>query len=140
MKQVEHTLVLIKPDAVRRGLIAEVLGRYERKGLTVEQLSMRRIDADFADKHYAEHVAQPWYPELRAFVTSGPLVALVLSGERAIDVVRAMNGPTNGGQAPGGTIRGDLCLTQRENIVHASDSPATAQREVNLWFPEHASR
>ena len=140
MNQWQETLVLIKPDAVRRGLISEVLGRYEAKGLRIEDLSMRRIDDGFADQHYAEHVAAGWYPELRAFVTSGPLVALVLAGEGAIDIVRAMNGPTDGAQAPAGTIRGDLCVSKRENVVHASDGPESAEREVALWFPGRTGR
>ena len=129
--------MLIKPDAVRRGLVGEILRRYEAKGLSIDALEMRTIDAAFADRHYAEHVEKPWYPPLRAFVTSGPLVALVLSGDRAIDAVRSINGATDGVAAAPGSIRGDLCLSNRENAVHASDSLESAARELGLWFPAH---
>lgn len=132
----ERTLVLLKPDAVRRGLVGELLRRFERKGLTIEAMRLRTIDAAFADEHYAEHVGKEWYPPLRDFVTSGPLVALVLSGDRAIEVVRALNGATDGRAAAPGTIRGDLSLSNRENLVHASDSAQSAERELALWFPD----
>ena len=131
----ERSLVLIKPDAVRRGLLGEILARFERKGLTVEALEMRTMDADLADQHYAEHVDKAFYPPLKTFMTSGPLVALVLSGDEVIDVVRAMIGATDGRKAAAGTIRGDLALSNRENLVHASDSPESAKRELALWFP-----
>jgi len=129
--------VLIKPDAVRRGLVGEILRRYEAKGLSIDALELRTIDGAFADRHYAEHVDQAWYPPLRDFVTSGPLVALLLSGERAIDAVRSLNGATDGVAAVPGSIRGDLCLSNRENAVHASDSAESAAREIALWFPAH---
>lgn len=135
MTDVEKTLVLIKPDAVRRGLVGAILARYESKGLAVTALELRHVDAALADRHYADHVEQPWYPPLREFITSGPLVALVLAGTSAIEVVRAMNGATNGAAAVPGTIRGDLALSNRENLVHASDSPESAAREIALWFP-----
>ncbi|WP_028709512.1 nucleoside-diphosphate kinase [Propionicicella superfundia] len=138
MSQWEKTLVVIKPDGVRRGLVGQVLGRYESKGLAIEALSLRRLDGAFADRHYAEHVQQEWYPPLREFITSGPVVALILAGPAAIEVVRALNGPTNGIAAPPGSIRGDFSSSNRENIVHASDSPESAAREIALWFPEHA--
>ena len=131
----ERTLVLIKPDAVRRGLIGDVLGRFERKGLTIVAMEQRHISGEQADAHYAEHVERDFYPPLRAFVTSGPLVALVLEGDEAIDVVRAVNGATDGRKAAPGTIRGDLSLSNRENLVHGSDSPESATREIALWFP-----
>jgi len=131
----ERTLLLVKPDAVRRGLVGEVLSRFERKGLVIEAMGLRTLDAATADQHYAEHVEKDWYPPLRAFVTSGPLVAAVLSGDRAVEVVRALNGATDGRQAAPGTIRGDLALSNRENIVHASDSPESAAREIALFFP-----
>ena len=137
MTDPQKTLVLIKPDAVRRGLVGEILRRYEAKGLSIDALEQRTIDAAFADRHYAEHVEKPWYPPLRAFVTSGPLVALVLSGDRAIDAVRSINGATDGVAAAPGSIRGDLCLSNRENAVHASDSLESAARELGLWFPAH---
>ncbi|SEF18322.1 nucleoside-diphosphate kinase [Jiangella alba] len=131
----ERTLVLIKPDAVRRGLIGEILARYERKGLTIVALDQRTIDPTLSDAHYDEHVEKAFYPALREFVTGGPLVALVLEGDQAIDVVRAMNGATDGRKAAPGTIRGDLSLSNSENLVHASDSPESAKRELDLWFP-----
>ena len=134
----ERTLVLIKPDAVRRGLIGEVLGRFERKGLTVVALDQRTIDGATADRHYAEHVERDFYPPLRAFIASGPLVAMVLEGDEAIAVVRGVNGATDGRAAAAGTIRGDLSLSNRENLVHASDSTESAVRELALWFPELA--
>jgi nucleoside-diphosphate kinase len=131
----ERTLVLIKPDAVRRGLIGEVLGRFERKGLTVVALDQRTIDGETADRHYAEHVQRDFYPPLRAFITSGPLVAMVLEGDQAIAVVRGINGATDGRAAAAGTIRGDLSLSNRENLVHASDSAESAAREISIFFP-----
>jgi nucleoside-diphosphate kinase len=132
----ERTLVLIKPDAVRRGLIGAVLQRFERKGLVVEALVLRTMDADLADRHYAEHVGKAFYPPLKEFMTGGPLVAAILSGDRAIEVVRSLTGATDGRVATPGTIRGDLSLSNRENLVHASDSPDSAKREIQLWFPE----
>lgn len=135
MSDVQRTFVLVKPDAVRRGLVGAILGRYEAKGLTLVALEQRTIDADWADRHYAEHVEQPWYPPLRDYITAGPLLALVLEGPAAIDVVRSLNGATNGVVAIPGTIRGDYSLSNRENLVHASDSPVSAAREIGLWFP-----
>jgi nucleoside-diphosphate kinase len=131
----ERTLVLIKPDAVRRGLIGEVLTRFERKGLTVVALDQRTIDGETADRHYAEHVERDFYPPLRAFITSGPLVAMVLEGDQAIAVIRGINGATDGRVAAAGTIRGDLSLSNRENLVHASDSAESAAREIAIFFP-----
>ena len=132
----ERTLVLIKPDAVRRGLIGEVLARFERKGLAIVALDQRVIDGETADRHYAEHVQQPWYPPLREFITSGPLVAMVLEGDQAIGVVRGLIGATDGRAAAAGTIRGDLSLSNRENLVHASDSAESAVREITTFFGE----
>lgn len=131
----QRTLVLLKPDTVRRGLVGEVLSRFEAKGLSIVAMEHRTIDEATADQHYAEHVERDFYPPLRAFVTSGPLVALVLEGDEAVDVVRAINGATDGRKAAPGTIRGDLSLSNRENLVHGSDSPESAQREISLWFP-----
>ena len=131
----ERSLVLIKPDAVRRGLVGEILGRFERKGLTIERMVLRRMDAALADQHYADHVDKPFYPPLKEFMTSGPLAALILSGDEVIEVVRAMIGSTDGRKAAAGTIRGDFSLSNRENLVHASDSPESAKREIDLWFP-----
>jgi nucleoside-diphosphate kinase len=132
----ERSLVLIKPDAVRRGLVGEIVGRFERKGLTVDAMVLRAMDAQLADAHYAEHVDKPFYPPLKDFMTSGPLVALVLSGDQVIEVVRGLVGATDGRKAAAGTIRGDLSLSNRENLVHASDSADSAKREIALWFPE----
>lgn len=134
----ERTLVLVKPDAVRRGLVGEVISRFERKGLTIETMRLRTMDASLADQHYAEHLEKPFYPPLKAFMTGGPLVAMVLSGDQAVDVVRALTGATDGRKAAPGTIRGDFSLSNRENLVHASDSPDSAKREIALWFPELA--
>lgn len=132
----QRTLVLIKPDAVRRGLVGTIVSRLESKGLTLVAMEQRTIDAAQADAHYAEHVEQPWYPPLREFAISGPLVALVLEGDEAISVVRLLNGATDGRAAVPGTIRGDLSLSNRENLVHASDSEESSAREIALWFPD----
>ena len=132
----QRTLVLLKPDTVRRGLVGEVLGRFEAKGLSIVALEFRTIDGETADQHYAEHVERDFYPPLRAFVTSGPLVALVLEGDEAVEVVRGLNGATDGRKAAPGTIRGDLSLSNRENLVHGSDSPESAEREIKIWFPD----
>lgn len=131
-----RTLVLLKPDSVARGLVGEVLRRYEAKGLRMVAMDLRVISADQADAHYAEHVERDFYPPLRAFVTSGPLVAMVLEGDQAVEVVRALNGATDGRRAAPGSIRGDLSLSNRENLVHGSDSPESAEREIALWFPD----
>ena len=131
-----RTLVLLKPDTVARGLVGEVLRRYEAKGLRMVAMDLRTITTEQADAHYVEHVEREFYPPLRAFVTSGPLVAMVLEGDEAVEVVRAINGATDGRKAAPGSIRGDLSLSNRENLVHGSDSPESAQREIALWFPD----
>jgi nucleoside-diphosphate kinase len=135
----ERTLVLIKPDAVRRGLVGEVLSRFERKGLSVDAMVLRTMDVALADQHYAEHVAKEFYPPLKEFMTGGPLVAAILSGDQAVEVVRSLVGATDGRKAAAGTIRGDFSLSNRENLVHASDSPDSAKREIALWFPDLAA-
>jgi nucleoside-diphosphate kinase len=132
----QRTLVLLKPDTVRRGLVGEVLGRFEAKGLRIVAMDLRTIDGELADQHYAEHVEKAFYPPLRDFVTSGPLVAMVLEGDEAIEVIRALNGATDGRKAAPGTIRGDLSLSNRENLVHGSDSEESAAREIKIWFPD----
>jgi nucleoside-diphosphate kinase len=132
----QRTLVLLKPDAVARGLVGAVLSRYEAKGLSIVAMQMRTIDGEFADRHYAEHVEKDWYGPLRAFITAGPLIAMLLEGDEAISAVRSLNGATNGHDAAPGTIRGDWSLSNRHNLVHASDSPESAARESALWFPE----
>ncbi len=134
----QRTLVLLKPDTVRRGLVGEILRRYESKGLTIVAMDQRVIDAELADRHYVEHRERDFYPPLRDFVTSGPLVAVVLEGDTAVDVVRAINGATDGRKAAPGSIRGDLSLSNRENLVHGSDSAQSAAREISLWFPDLA--
>lgn len=131
----EQTLVLIKPDAVRRGLVGEIVGRLERKGLAIEAMELRTMSGELSDEHYAHHVEKPFYPSLREFMTSGPLVAMVVSGDNAIEVVRSMAGATDGRQAAPGTIRGDLSLSTQYNLVHASDSAETAKSEIARWFP-----
>jgi nucleoside-diphosphate kinase len=132
----QRTLVIFKPDAVRRGLVGNILSRFESKGLDVVAMELRQIDAAQADAHYAEHVDKDFYPPLRDFVTSGPLIVAVLEGDEAIEVVRAINGATDGRKAAPGTIRGDLSLSNRENLVHGSDGEESAKREIALWFPE----
>jgi nucleoside-diphosphate kinase len=132
----QRTLVLLKPDTVRRRLVGEVLSRFEAKGLTIVAMDQRTITPELADRHYAEHVNKAFYPPLRDFVLSGPLVALVLEGDEAVEVVRAINGATDGRKAAPGTIRGDLSLSNRENLVHGSDSLESAQREIAIWFPQ----
>lgn len=131
----QRTLVLLKPDAVKRGLVGNILARYEAKGLTIVALEQRTIDAAMSDRHYADHVERDFYPPLRVFVTSGPLMAVVLEGDEAIAVVRELNGATDGRKATPGSIRGDLSLSNRENLVHGSDSEESAAREIALWFP-----
>lgn len=132
----QRTLMLVKPDGVRRGMVGNIVSRFEAKGLTIVALEQRHIDTAQADAHYAEHVGRDFYPELRDFVTSGPLVAAVLEGDEAVAVVRAINGATDGREAAPGTVRGDLCVSNRENLVHGSDSVESAEREIALWFPE----
>jgi nucleoside-diphosphate kinase len=132
----ERTLVLIKPDAVRRGLMGEVIGRLERKGLTIDAMRLRTMDEDLADRHYAEHVGKAFFASLKEFMTGGRLVAMIVSGDQAVEVVRALTGATDGRKAAPGTIRGDLSLSNQDNLVHASDSPDSAKRELALWFPE----
>jgi nucleoside-diphosphate kinase len=135
----QRTLLLLKPDAVRRGLVGEVIGRLERKGLTLVAMDLRVVDRPTAARHYAEHEGKPFYPELLEFITGGPIVAAVVSGDEAVAVVRTLVGATDGRQAAAGTIRGDLSLSNRENLVHASDSPTSAAREIATFFPDLAA-
>lgn len=135
----QRTLVLLKPDAVARGLVGSILARYEAKGLSLVALDLRTIDGELADRHYAEHLNQPFYPGLRAFITSGPLLAAVIEGESAIAAVRTLNGATDGIKAAPGTIRGDLSTSGSRNLVHASDSAESAAREIAIWFPALAA-
>ena len=133
---VERTLVLIKPDAVQRSLAGEILGRFERRGLKVVDGKLLTVDRGLAEEHYAEHVEKPFFGELVEFITSAPTLALVLEGEGAIGVVRTTMGATNPAESAPGTIRGDLALSMPDNLVHGSDSPVSAEREITLWFPE----
>jgi nucleoside-diphosphate kinase len=132
----ERTLVLVKPDGVRRGLVGTIIARFEAKGFEIVALNQRTLDKEMADQHYAEHVEKGWYPELREFITSGPLVSFVLSGDKAIEVVRLMVGATDARAAAPGTVRGDLALSNQANLIHASDSAESAVREIALFFPE----
>ncbi|MEU3465993.1 nucleoside-diphosphate kinase [Streptomyces sp. NPDC006733] len=132
----QRTLVLLKPDAVRRGLIGEIIGRFERKaGWTIGALELRTLDLATLEQHYAEHVGRPFYEPLMEFMASGPAVALVVEGERVIEGVRTLAGPTDPIAAAPGSIRGDFGTIVRENLVHASDSPESAEREIKLFFP-----
>jgi nucleoside-diphosphate kinase len=131
---VEHTFVMVKPDGVARGLVGEVISRFERKGLALEKMRMLVIDDDLASRHYAEHVDKPFFAELKTFITSGPVVAMEWSGESAVSVARTLMGPTNPVEAPPGTLRGDLGLIITNNIVHGSDSAESAARELSLFF------
>ena len=133
----ERTLVLIKPDAVGRGLAGEILGRFERRGLTIRAAKLVVVDRELAERHYEEHAEKPFFDELVEFITSAPTLALVVEGESAISVVRTTMGATNPADAPPGTIRGDLALAMPDNLVHGSDSPESAEREIGLWFAEH---
>lgn len=131
----ERTLVLVKPDALRRGLIGEVIGRIERKGLRIAALELRTLDRPTAEQHYAEHADKPFFGELVDFITSAPLVALVAEGHRAIEAVRTLMGVTDPVVAAPGSLRGDFALEIGQNMVHGSDSAASAAREVSLFFP-----
>jgi nucleoside-diphosphate kinase len=131
---VEHTFVMVKPDGVARGLVGEVISRLERKGLTLEQIRTLQIDEPLARRHYEEHVEKPFFPELLEFITSGPVVAMEWSGESAITVCRDLMGATDPKKATPGTIRGDLGLMVTHNIVHGSDGPGSAARELAIFF------
>lgn len=132
----ERTLVLVKPDGVERGLVGEVISRFERLGMRLVAMRLMRVDAELAARHYQEHKEKPFYPELISFITSGEVVAMVLEGEEAISLVRKVMGPTNPLDAPPGTIRGDYGVEITRNIVHGSDGPESAVREIGLFFPE----
>jgi nucleoside-diphosphate kinase len=132
----QRTLILVKPDGVRRNIIGDVISRIERKGLKIIALEMRTIDIDTAQAHYAEHAERPFFGELVDFITSSPLVALVAEGDRAIEAFRGLAGATDPVKALPGTIRGDYALQVAQNIVHGSDSPESAEREIKIFFPE----
>ncbi len=130
----ENTFVMVKPDGVARGLVGEVISRFERKGLRLTQIRMLTIDEDLARRHYGEHVDRSFFPELLDFITGGPVVAMEWSGESAVSVARTLMGATDPKKADPGTIRGDLGLAVTQNIVHGSDSPESATRELALFF------
>ncbi len=132
----ERTLVLVKPDGVSRGLVGEVISRIEGKGLALAALELRTVDRALAEQHYAEHVGKPFFEDLIEFITSGPLVAAVVEGPRAIEAFRQLAGATDPVRAATGSIRGDHALEVQNNIVHGSDGPDASGREIKLWFPE----
>ena len=133
----EETLVLIKPDGVKRHICGEILTRYERKGLQIKPMKLLQAPNELAEEHYAEHKDKPFFGELVDFITSGPVLAFVLAGKNAVTSVRNINGATNPIDATPGSIRGDYALTMDSNVVHASDSVESAAREIQLWFPEY---
>ncbi len=130
----ERTLVLLKPDAVQRGLVGRITARLEDRGLEIIALKLMQMDMPLARRHYAEHVQKPFFPEVAAFITSAPLVAMVVQGPNAVDVVRAAMGATNPRDAAPGSIRGDLALDIAKNLIHGSDSPEAADREIPIFF------
>ena len=132
----DRTLILVKPDAFEKGLTGEIIARFERKGLTIVALKHMTVDRDLAEEHYAEHEGKPFFGELVSFITSGPLVAMVLEGGQAVTAARQVIGATNPLEATTGSIRGDYGLEVQTNLVHGSDSPESAQREAGLFFPE----
>ncbi|CAN5570044.1 nucleoside-diphosphate kinase [soil metagenome] len=132
----ERSLVLVKPDGVRRGLVGEVLTRLERKGLRLIAVELRRLDRDTAEQHYAEHEGKPFFADLVEFITSAPLVAVVVEGPRVVEAVRTLMGVTDPVKSAPGSLRGDYALEIGQNLVHGSDSPESAAREVALFFPE----
>jgi nucleoside-diphosphate kinase len=133
---VEQTLVLLKPDAMGRGLAGEILARFEARGLQIRDARLVGVDRNLAGRHYAEHAEKPFFGELVEFITSAPTLALVLEGEGAIATVRTTMGATDPANAAPGTVRGDLALSMPDNLVHGSDSPESARREIELWFPD----
>jgi len=130
----EKTLLLIKPDAIQRGLVGRIIARFERKGLKISGMKMFQMTKELSKEHYAHLVEKPFYPDLEKFVTSHPIVALVVEGKEAVEVVRLIVGPTNASKAPGGTIRGDFSNSTSRNVIHASDSKETAEKEVKRFF------
>ena len=129
-----RTLVIFKPDCVQRRLIGKILDRFESKGLRPIALKLMKVDRSLAEKHYTEHKERPFFGTLLQFITGGPVVVGVFEGPRAIEVVRNLIGPTDGATAPPGTIRGDFALSRQNNLIHASDGPDAARREISLWF------
>ncbi len=132
----ERTLVLCKPDAVQRGRVGQIISRFENKGLKIAGMKMLHVDEALAARHYQEHVEKPFYPMLRDFITSSPVIALAIEGDNAVDVVRTLMGTTNPQKAVPGTIRGDFGINLTKNLAHGSDSPVSAEREIGLFFDE----
>lgn len=130
----EKSLILLKPDAVQRRLCGQIISRLENKGLKLLGMKMLRVTKALAAQHYAEHVEKPFYPMLEEFITSGPVVAIVVAGPEAVSVVRGMMGKTNGRESAPGTIRGDFGLSRQVNLIHGSDSPEAAQKEISVYF------
>lgn len=133
----ERTFVAIKPDGVERGHLGEIIGRYEKRGLKVVGLKLMIVDKSKAEEHYGEHNGKPFFGGLVSFITSGPIVAIVLEGKNAVSIVRTINGATNPKDAAPGTIRGDLAIDIGRNVVHGSDSPESAQREIKIFFTDN---
>ncbi len=133
----ERTLILVKPDAFSMNMTGEIIARFERKGLRLEELRLMTMSRELAERHYAEHVGKPFYEELVQFIASGPLVAMVLAGEQAVQAARQVIGATNPLEASPGSIRGDYAISVGQNMVHGSDSVESAVREVSLFFPDH---
>ena len=133
-ENIEKTLVFIKPDGVERGLVGEILARFEKRQIVVRKLELKQLTPDQVDAHYEEHVDKPFYPNLKSYILSGPIAIMVLEAENVIPIVRTMVGPTNSAEAAPGTIRGDYALNTQNNIIHASDSPASAKREIANFF------
>ena len=134
---IERTFVMVKPDGVQRGLVGEVVSRIEKRGIKVCAMKMMKIPKELAERHYGEHKGKSFYDGLVAFITSGPVVCMVLEGDNAVTVVRAMMGKTNPQDAAPGTIRGDLAMHMSKNVVHGSDSPESAKREIELFFNDY---
>ena len=134
MGNIEKTLVFIKPDGVERGLTGDILKRFEQRGIQLRQLELKQLTAEQVDAHYAEHIDKPFYPNLKTYILSGPIVLMVLEAEHVISIVRTMVGATNSAEAAPGTIRGDYALNTQNNIIHASDSVTSAEREIANFF------
>jgi len=132
----ERTFAMVKPDGVQRGLVGEVISRFEKKGIKISAFKLMQITPELAEKHYAEHKERPFFADLVSFITSGPIAAMVLEGENVIPMVRTMMGATNPKDSAPGTIRGDFAMTIAKNIIHGSDSPESAVREIGIFFKE----
>lgn len=133
----EHTFVMVKPDGVQRGFIGEIINRFEKKGINIVGLKLMQIPTAMAEKHYGEHKDKPFFKELVDFITSGPVAAMVLEGKNVVPIARTMMGATNPKEAAPGTIRGDYAMVISNNIIHGSDSPESAEREINLFFNDN---